>query len=121
MNSEDVPLNFTETTLRILVALLFVAITVLNVASPVSSSCDSPDESSFAHSYQSCETHADTSDPEHSSKHDVVHSCHLGHCSFLLVLNSYLPSHDVVSNYFQPNNVLVVSDYVSLLLRPPIA
>lgn len=105
--------------MRVLVALLFVAITVLNVASSVSSSCNSPEESRFAQNYQSCETH-DSSDPEHSSKHDVVHGCHLGHCSFLVVLSSYLPFHEDILDYSQPSNVLVTSDYVSLLLRPPI-
>lgn len=111
--------------MRLLFLIIFSFITVVTVAKPAAAACtDEKIESYNPHlkSFSTIESEDLHKVGDHSKEnHHTSHSCHLGHCSFILTTN-LVPAKNYESNVIKfKETSLSLSNFQTQLFRPPIA
>lgn len=102
---------------------LFLFVTFLSVSQPANPICDEFQDSNQIMADQgACYAQADnaTGAADSDHHHDVCHSCHLGHCSFLLSSSINLPVRHYTDAINSNSYLFELADFQVSLFRPPI-
>lgn len=111
--------------LKSLIAVLFIFIAVFGASASFTAVCiDFSRElvGSVDHDHARGEAQNSSADHNHEDPiHEISHSCHLGHCPFLLSPSVSFSSDGLVVDFCFSNDKLVLSGFKTILLRPPIS